>query len=170
MTPLLNRYAGQTATVVGRGPSLLGLTAKDFVPGPVFTLNYAILNVRKLHLPNPILAMWKDGCGTPPEKPETLILSQAQSRKCFPTYEPRYVIDVRKLGLGVHSMSLTMAVALAKHMGCKEVRVLACDSAINGDLRMVRGDEIVPGERGYLWAANQAKGYAAKVKIPMVWA
>lgn len=170
MNSLKDTHSGQTATIVGRGPSLLSLKADAFAPGPVFALNHAILEVRKLKLSNPLYSMQKDGCLVAPQPPETLILSAAQSPKCFRDYAPRYVVDVRKLGLGVHSMSLTFAVALAKHMGCKAARILACDSFTNGDLRMVEGGEIVPGGGGYLWAANQMIRCAARVGIPVSWA
>ena len=53
--PLRNRHAGQTATVVGKGPSLLTLTPRDFGSGPVIAINHAILEVRKLGLRQPAL-------------------------------------------------------------------------------------------------------------------
>ena len=165
---LRHRHDGEVATVVGRGPSLLGLSAKDFGAGPVFVLNHAILEVRKLGLPNPIYSMQKDGCLVPPIAPETLILSQRQSRQCFADYQPRHVIDVTKLGLGVACMSLTFAVALAKHMGCAGCRALAFD-ALNGDFRTVRDGELVTIGRGYLHAAAQATKYAARMRIPVSW-
>jgi len=166
---LSGRHAGQTATIVGRGPSLLALTAADFGGGPVLVLNHAIEHVRRLALRHPLYSLQKDGCLAPPQAPETLILSAAQSARCFPTYAPRYVIDVRQLGLPVQAMSSTLAVALAHHMGCRSVRMLAMDSRL-GDFRTVVGNELRTVGTGYLWAIKQATRYAARYRIEVEWA
>jgi hypothetical protein len=154
--------------VVGRGPSLLDLTAADFGPGPVFTLNHAVLTVRQLHLPNPIYSMQKDGCITPPQQPETLILSLAQSHRCFADYPRRFVINVRRLKIPTNAMSATFAVAVAHLMGCRRVRMLAMDSA-KGDFRTVVGTELQTIGRGYLWAVKQATAHAATLGLEMEW-
>jgi hypothetical protein len=170
--PLRGVHAGQTATVVGRGPSLLKLTASDFKlssSGPVLALNHAILTIRKLHLPNPLYSMQKDGCLVAPMPPETLILSQAQSGRCFADYAPRYVVDVRKLGLPVTAMSTSFAVAMAHVMGCSKVRMLACDAYTNGDFRTVVGDELQLIGRGYLHAAGQTMRLAKRLHMPIEW-
>ena len=166
---LTNRHVGQTATIVGRGPSLLQLTGKDFGPGPVLVLNHAILTIRQLGLPNPIYSMQKDGCRVAPQPPETLIRSQAQSRKCFPGYESSYTFDVVSFGLPRTCMSLTFAVALSKLMGCSGARLLAFDAYTAQDFRTVVGTELQTIGRGYLHAAGQAIRHAAKVGLPLEW-
>jgi hypothetical protein len=167
--PLANLYPGQTATVVGRGPSLLALGATDFGPGPVLVLNHAILTVRQLGLPNPLYSLQKDGCLVAPQPPETLILSAAQSRRCFADYQPRHVFDVARFGLTRSCMSLTFAVALAHLMGCSGARLLAFDSYTAGDFRTVQGDELATVGRGYLHAAAQATRHAEKISLPLEW-
>jgi len=167
--PLTNAHQGQTATIVGRGPSLLGLTVQDFGLGPVLALNHAILTIRQLDLPNPLYSMQKDGCLVAPQAPETLILSVAQSQKCFPAYEPRYTFDVTRFGLPRTCMSLTFAVALSKLMGCSQARLLAFDAYTAKDFRTVVGTELQTIGRGYLHAAGQAIRHAAKVGLPLEW-
>ena len=169
--PLRNRHAGQTATVVGKGPSLLTLTPRDFGSGPVIAINHAILEVRKLGLANPLYSQQKDTCMVPPCPPETLILSAAQSSKCFASYTPRHVIDVRKVfGITPKAMSTTMAVALARWMGCTAVRMLACDAVTTGDLRSVLNGEALPNSGyGYRYAGDQATKYAARMRMPLEW-
>lgn len=167
--PLNDRHAGQTATVVGRGPSLLRLTAEDFGPGPVLALNHAILTIRQLDLPNPLYSMQKDGCLVPPQAPETLIRAQTQSHRCFPEYQPAYTFDVIRFGLPRSCMSLTFAVALSKLMGCSGARLLAFDAYTVQDFRTVVGTELQTIGRGYLHAAGQAMRHATKIGLPLEW-
>jgi len=170
LKPLAGLHLGEPATIVGRGPSLLGLLDRDFGPGPVFTLNHAILPIRLLDLPNPIYSLQKDGCLVQPVPPEILVLSSAQSARCYRDYTPRHVVNVTWLGMATRAMSLTFAVGLAHLMGCTEAHIKACDSH-HGDLRMVSSDgtKVVPGERGYIWALNQATKYASARGMRLLW-
>lgn len=154
--------------MVGRGPSLLEITAEDLGSGPVLALNHGILTIRQLSIANPIYSLQKDGCITPPQLPETLILSHAQSKRCFADYPQRYVINVRALGMSTHAMSTTFAIALANLMGCSRVRMLAMDS-VKGDFRTVVGTELQMIGRGYLHAANQSSALAKKLGLELEW-
>ncbi len=173
-------------TIVGRGPSLLRLTPSDFVPGPVITINMAILRVRKLGLPNEIIRMHKDGCNAPhtstakvplpcvcpkpwmpaPLPRETLLLSAAESPDCFPDHPLRHVIDVEEdFGLPWWSMSAPIAVRYAHRMGARHIRLLAFD-ARNGDTRRVEGRRVVPGTpTGYLKAVDQVREWTGRTGV-----
>lgn len=166
---LSSRHRGEVAHIVGRGPSLLDLTLGSFGAGPLLVLNHALLRIRALNPLNQVYSFQKDGCLVEPKAPETLILSKAQSRTCFDGYQPRVVIDVRALGLPVHCMSVTFAVAMAIAMGCTGARLFAFDSYTRGDFRTVQGDELVTIGRGYLHAAEQVKRYAARRRFPLEW-
>ena len=171
LDPLHNRHAGETATIIGRGPSLLLLRREDIGPGPVIAMNHAIEQVRRLKLPNPLYSQQKDKCMVPPQAPETLILSRAQSAKCFPSYKPRYVVDVqRQFGITPRAMSTTMAVSLAYWMGCRKVRMLACDAVTAQDFRTVVG-ELALEKRGfgYLFAGKQASQRALALGMTLEW-
>ncbi len=172
-------------TIVGRGPSLLRLTPDDFPRGPVITINLAILEVRKLGLSNPMYTMQKDGCiphrsqyrpaprcrcpapkrMVPPIMPETVVLSRAESSKCFRKYPNRIVIDVeRQYKLPWWSMSALVAVRMAKRMGATEIRMLAFDAA-HGDSRRVEGTDLVPGDRGYSEAVDQIREWSVTENV-----
>ncbi len=172
-------------SIVGRGPSLLRLTANDFPRGPVITINLAILEVRKLGLTNPIYTMQKDGCiphrsqyvprkicrcpdparMVPPIMPETVILSAAESSKCFRKYPNRIVVDVAKeYGIPWWSMSALVAVRMANRWGATEIRLLAFDAA-HGDSRRVEGGELVPGDRGYAIAVDEIRQWARTADV-----
>ncbi len=172
-------------TIVGRGPSLLRLTADDFPRGPVITINLAALEVRKLGLSNAMYLFQKDGCiphraqyvpakvcrcpnparMVPPIMPETVVLSVAESSKCFRKYRNRIVVDVEKqFGLPWWSMSALVAVRMAKRWGATEIRLLAFDAA-HGDSRRVEGSELVPGDRGYAIAVDQIREWSVTENV-----
>lgn len=191
MKRLVGIHAGQTASIVGKGPSLLHLTASDFPEGPVLTLNHAIIAVRKLRLPNPIYVMEKDGCVphvdrsapvplgcicpsdrmVPPIEPETILLSAAESSRCFPEYPRRVVFDVqRDFGLRWHTMSAVVAIRIVSLMGCRSVRMLAMDAWTTGDTRRVDdGKRILPGSPGYRSAGQRVAAFASETGMSIEW-
>ncbi len=155
---LKDRHPQSTAYIVGKGPSLASLTAEDFGPGPIITLNEAILVVQGLTLFNPIYAMQKDGCVTGSEliprpcgtcepfgwqrfpvvnpRPDvTTIFSQALSSWCLHGRANRYVFDDAELGYSDQplTMSILEAIPFAKHLGAVALVVLCCDSLVTGD-------------------------------------
>lgn len=184
------RHRGETAHIVGKGPSLLRLTPDDFRPGPVITINEAILGVRPLGLPNPLYVMQKDGCVphdggatvplgcicpvdrmVAPVEPETLLLSAAESGRCFPDYPRRIVFDVaRDFRLPWHTMSAAVAIRIVRLMGCRSVRMLAMDAWTTGDTRRVDdGRTVIDGSPGYVSAAKRAALYARQAGMRLEW-
>lgn len=155
ITALANVYAGQTCYIVGKGPSLLNLTADHFAqPGPVVTLNQAICTVQTLGLPNPLLSMQKDGaypivCDRPcahcpdtgpdmvrPDSGALLLVSKANSAHCFTDYRPRYVFDTEAdLFLYWRMASAVVAVRLAELMSCTGLVFVSLDACTTGDVR-----------------------------------
>lgn len=156
--------------IVGRGPSLLTVTAEEFGDGSVIALNRAIEQVRALHLPNPTYAMAKDGCviGAPhgsllPEghdclldvrPPEILLVSQRESRNCLPDYPQRVVIDVEAMGLPWYFQSAPVAVKWALGQGATRFFMFAHDGYRNRDTRRVEGTELVDQQDSGYWEAG----------------
>lgn len=151
---LRGKYAGETAWIVGKGPSLAYLRSEYFKGGPVIALNQSILIVEELDLPNPIYSLQKDGCGIMEPhgtcaqrnghdwmirpKSATLIVQETKgySRYCLADYQPRMMIDPRghlKFQFQ-ETMAIRMAIALAKIMGCASICLLCCGSLVNGNL------------------------------------
>lgn len=52
----------EVVSIIGRGPSLLDLTANDIPEGDVITLNRALVQIRRLNLHQRVFTMQKDGC------------------------------------------------------------------------------------------------------------
>jgi len=151
---LRGKHHGETAWIVGKGPSLAHLRAEHFGVGPVIGVNQAIAIVEELGLPNPIYSLQKDGCGLvgPHEacqlrdgrdwmiEPQRAVLlvqnTEGYSRDCLVNYEPRVSIDYRKdLKLEfAQTMATRMSVVIAREMGCAEVRLMCCDSLVSGNV------------------------------------
>jgi hypothetical protein len=176
---MIPRHPGATATIVGRGPSLLELTADDFAPGPVITLNAAILTVRTLGLPNPLYYFWKDGClphglmdNDPgdhdctlpmPQTGETFLTSLAEGRFCLEAWRNRHVIDVQtEFGIPWWTMSSPVAVEVAHAMGCADVVMLAHDAYFGDDRRVEDGALVNDPHAGYRAAAVMAQATAER--------
>jgi hypothetical protein len=195
MKALRDAHAGEMATIVGLGPSILKLTAADFPPGPVITINHAILTVRRLQLPNRIYVMQKDGC-TPhggrmgpvvhmpirhcvcpsartvkPIEPEELLLSVAESSHCFRLYPRRHIFDVqRDFRLPWNTMSAPVAARIATWMGCSALHMVGHDAFVRGiHGRLSNGRIIGHMGRGYRLAGAQVARYAAAVGLEIDW-
>ncbi len=194
ITDLRDRHKGETAYIVGRGPSLLRVRATDFGAGPIITLNAAILYVRRLSLPNPIYAMEKDGCypgmtvigvrepcghcpsglTVQPVEPETLLVSVDESPHCFADYPRRYLFDViADLGRPKRSnMSSPVAVRIAQFMGCTALVMLGHDAYTSGESRFVAHDGSLVEERAlaaYAQAGQQSNALAVAAGMPIRW-
>ncbi len=148
---LVGAHQGETAWIIGKGPSLLNLRAGLIEAGPVITLNQSLTTVRTLGLANPIYTMQKDARaghsweGTLPIPPETLIVSSVESKDTFPDYRPRYVMEVeRELRLPWGCSSVECAAAIVRLMGCRSAVFIAFDGLTTGDGRKVVDGEIMP--------------------------
>lgn len=195
MKALEGIHAGETASIVGMGPSILRLTAADFGPGPVIALNHAILTVRKLGLPNPIYTMQKDGCiphgevrQHPPRlpirvcacpstrmpqplEPEELLLSWAESSRCHRGYPRRHIFDVqRDYGMAWNTMSAPVSVRIAQWMGCTALRMYGFDAFTAGDPTRVPVPGVTPGKPGgYRRSAIQSAAIAEAAGMTLSW-
>lgn len=188
-------YHGRTAYIVGKGPSLLRLTADHIGRGPVITLNHAILRVRPLNLPNEIYAFQKDGCRmhgpvnfTPAGPghacedessemvdlcpPEIGLFSTAESPHCKEDYPNRVVLDVESLGLPWSTPSAPVATKLAIAWGVAEIVYLCHDAYTSGDLRRVANDGetiVTEPDGGYAAAGRLAQQIASDAGVQARW-
>ncbi len=160
MELLKDKHKGQTAWIIGKGPSLQRLRKEDIGEGVVIAINEAIMPVESLGLPNPIYSMQKDGgnrrrpskdnlcpdcdhsgqcgdvCGDMirPTNGAILLLHEGESKYCFPDYPRRYVLNLKNFNLPGNIFSLTFALKTAQYMGCVKFRFVSCDAHALGDL------------------------------------
>ena len=187
---LRDSFKGKTATIVGCGPSILELTHAHFEDGPVIALNHAILTIRALNLWNPVFSMQKDGC-TPhgveavvplgcvcpstevvePRFPETLLLSAAESSRCFPLYAKRCIFDNEQdLGVAWFTSSAPTAVKIAELMGCRTLRMFGHDAYTAGDTGRVPGSSPSDQARaGYVLSGQEVQTRADMAGITVEW-
>jgi hypothetical protein len=139
---LRDLYPGQTAWIVGKGPSLMHLQAEHFGEGPIITINESVLIVQDLGLSNPIFSMQKDGDAgighaVYPRADIPVILQRpGYSEKSLPEHALRiWVTPQQDFGLQHSEMSVRMCVRIAKVMGCTRIMFVCCDSLVNGDVR-----------------------------------
>lgn len=149
---LRGKHAGETAWIVGKGPSLGLLCAEDIGEGFVIALNQSIAVVQELGLPNVIYSYQKDGCGLigpheecqprdghdwmiRPKDGVNLILQQPDfSEFCLCGTPCIYIDPVQDFNFEFpETMAVQVSIALAKFMGCDEIVMVCCDS-LSGDI------------------------------------
>lgn len=169
---LKRRHRGETAWIVGKGPSLRGLRRRHFGAGPIITLNQSLTHVRTLGLPNLIYTMQKDGALVEPRAPEELIVSSIESVDAWSDYAPRYVMHVeRDLGLQWGEFSAPCATVIAKLMGCRRVVYLCFDAVTKADRRVVLDGMVMDRPPHLLRYYRRAGALSARLARPMkvVW-
>jgi len=120
--------------IIGKGPSLDGLTIEDFGPGPIIAINESIVKIESLGLTNPTYSLQQDGkseCMRRPQK-ATLLLS-VNSAQWYSNYTPRQVYSFTELGLMPNIFSAITAIAFAKKIGCKKIVFMCFDACTCGD-------------------------------------
>jgi hypothetical protein len=151
---LRDRHIGQTAWVVGKGPSLVYLRQEDIGPGPVIALNQAIVWVEGVINQNEIYSMQKDGCGNIYKghvcnadsamvrpKNAVLLIHEKESPFCFIDYSPRYSFDCEKdFGIPWNINSAAVAIFIGGLMGCRRFVFVSLDACVNGSCENVLGE------------------------------
>ena len=144
ISELKDKHKGETAWIVGLGPSIKDLQKNDFGDGPVITLNQSIVAVQRLSLKNDIYSMQKDD--DPPAYiiPNTgipLILHELESLKTFPKSdiahdrEPCYIFNnPDDFGLLWNTISIISATEIGRLMGCYRIKYVCCDAHAKGIL------------------------------------
>ena len=144
---LRGKYAGQTAYIIGKGPSLKHLTKDHFIDGGlVIPLNEAIKIAENIGLSSDfsIISQQKDGkpeCMVKPKR-APLLLHEKESKGWFDNHVQRYIFDLKKdYGLknngisvvGGNCCSAIAAIEFAKFTGCKKIVFMCFDFLVNGD-------------------------------------
>jgi hypothetical protein len=173
------RHKGETAWVVGKGPSLLRLEARHIGAGPVFAINDAILRVRELGLPNLTYTTQKDAgsfhgwAGIHPIPPEILMVSGKESLDAFTDYAPRLVVDAeRDASLPSWSCSsIEWIAATLQVMGVARVVLISFDAVTRGDARKVIGGTVRPASdpRGRYYKRAGARAAQILRGVPVEW-
>ena len=149
---LKGKHEGETAWIVGKGPSLVMLTKEQIGRGPVIAINEATLAVETLGVDNVVYSLQKDAddyefvsdlvpvvdAAQPiaPLRGATLLVHRHESPHRMKEYRPRYVFDsVVDFGLEWWEFSSMVAAAIAHLMGCQKVVFVSHDACVFGDSR-----------------------------------
>lgn len=180
---LAYRHFGEDCWIIGKGQSLSRLREDHIGPGPVITLNQAIIKIESLSLPNKIYSMQKDG-GTrrvfpsprlipickargycqyipcdgvvEPRHTTTLLLHKLESLYCFPYHQPRYVFSMKDIGLTENQFSMVCAIKIARLMGCMHLNLVSFDSCTTGDCgEYIHGKGLIRENPGYMLQAER---------------
>jgi hypothetical protein len=194
ISALRDMHKGQTAWVIGTGPSLSFLRREHFGDGPVIALYQATIVVEKLCLGNTIYSMQKDTCGFMPDgarrgtvphiacdcwakvRPQkaSLLVHDAESLCCMEDYEPRYVWSNEKdFGISWCEFSSLTAIEIACLFGCNKIVYVSHDAFTNGNIQehRIKSDgtfKDVP-DPNYLLHIPRVKAHLEKKHITAEW-
>ncbi|GEM_PF-1319689 len=140
---LKGKFEGQTAYIIGKGPSLKYLSKEDFSDegGLIVPLNEAIIIAESLDLTSSfnVISQQKDGKPECMVKPESapLLLHKKESKDWFSDHPKKYIFDLKKdyglknNGVSVLSgncCSVIAAIEFVKFAGCNKIIFMCFDS------------------------------------------
>jgi len=133
VTELAGKHKGQTAYIVGKGPSLDLLTAGYFEhDGPVICINDAIKYLPDLDRPKYMVQCdrtYKEECRTADED-VTLILHY-RTKGLYPNYKNKYYFHQKQFDPSMSGPGGAVAVEVAKMLGCTHIVMLCFDACVN---------------------------------------
>jgi len=138
MNSLKDTHHGETAYIIGKGPSLKKLTPFDFGAGFLIVLYEALSKIRELKLPNTTYSMQKDEVRIEPRWDEILLLHSWESAKTKHPHQPQYIWNNNDLGLDEGNMnagfSLQSAIRIAEFFGAKDITLYGFDAHTGGSM------------------------------------
>ena len=165
---LKGKFKGQTAYIIGKGPSLKYLSKEDFTEGGlVIPLNEAIKIAENISLPSTftIMSQQKDGkpeCMVQPEN-APLLLHEQESKDWFPEHPERYIFDIEKDYNVKQCPSVVAAIEFAKLTGCNKI-VFMCFDSYTDDIDDYPDDSRLGKLHSVKWRIEHLK--AQKLTIP----
>lgn len=141
---------GQTATIVGKGPSLNRLTPSVFSNGPIICINESIKIIDKMYPNLATFGIQTDGELRERCRPQnaTLLLGIG-CRGWYSDLGNRIVFNPKQdLGTKEGQITAIYALHFCKLMGCVGVNMVAFDAATTQDIGYAEGKPIkYPGEK-----------------------
>jgi len=154
ITDLKDKHKGQTAWIVGLGPSLQYLTGGHIGSGIIIAMNESIYKVQSLKISNKIYSLQKHGCGvkTPhdackvdmfrPKAGTPVLIHEPEGAECLRDYPDRYLFNNSlELKLKPNELSSITAVRIAQFMGCDKIRFVCHDNSVNNNFTRLQPKE-----------------------------
>lgn len=151
---LRDEFQNKHVTFVGKGPSLDFLNSSYFRPGPIVGINQAVRFVEVL--PDidkdlqPIFGIQqdsnlRDGCR--PKQDSTRLLVSNYCKNFYPDIQ-LYIYQAEQYGQQKTSLTVLIAIAIAKHLGMKEMTMLCFDACVTKDCKYAKFIKDIPGVQG----------------------
>ena len=129
---LKKKYAGKTCYIIGKGPSLDNVEASLFEPGnPIICLNESVHQMEKLDIPDDDLFMMQQDTGINCRPTRAMPLIHFYLKHLYPEVVKRFIFTDTDFGRARHSLTVLVAIAAARYMGCTSLVLIAFDASIN---------------------------------------
>lgn len=135
ISDLQNMHIGKTFYMVGKGPSLDNLSSIIFPEDCVImATNEAIHKVESLNLQNPTYVVQQDvGLKETCRPKKATILASYKCRAFYVDYPKKYLYHTSNFKLNYSSLSVIVAIEVAKFMGSIDFVFVSFDSCLNRD-------------------------------------
>lgn len=128
---LEGRYQERTCYIIGKGPSLDHLRPEHLGDGPIIALNESVHQAEALiPCPKDLYLMQQDtGINCRPKAAVPLLYYYI--KHLYPEVKKRYVFSDTDFGRSRHGLTVLVAIAAARYMGCKKVMLVCFDACVN---------------------------------------
>ena len=135
ISDLQNLHIGKTIYMVGKGPSLDNLSSIIFPEDCIIiATNEAIHKVESLDLQNPTYVVQQDvGLQETCRPKNATILASYKCRSFYVDYPKKYLYHTSNFKLNYSSLSVIVAIEVAKFMGSRDFVFVSFDSCLNKD-------------------------------------
>jgi len=137
------KYQDQSCYIVGKGASLVNLSAKTFgiLSVPIIAINEAIDAVQKQNLypDTPVFFMQQDAEPEAHPIDHTIGILHDDIGDRYTELTKRHIFMDNDFGFPRKVMTVFAAIALAKYMGCVQVFMVSFDYAVSGDISYPEG-------------------------------
>ena len=125
-------HSGETAHVIGKGPSLDNI--ETLTGGPVFCINESVHKIESLRLQNKVYCLQQDSELQEACLPRTAtMLLGTQCRHLYLRYPNKMIYDPAKFGCTAATLTALIAIEFAKLTGCTTIRLYGFDACTIGD-------------------------------------
>jgi len=129
---LKDKYKDMMCYIVGKGPSLDNVTEEIFEPGrPIICINESIHKIESLRIPEDNLFLMQQDTGINCRPLRATPLLYYYIKHLYPEIAKRYIFSDKDFGRQRHGLTVLVAIAAAKYMGCSGVGFVSFDACVN---------------------------------------
>jgi hypothetical protein len=139
---------GETANIIGKGPSLDSLRSWQFAKGPIFAINEAIHVVEKLDVKDTYCVQQDTGLRAKCLPKYATLIASNMAATHYRDYEKLYVYNPAEIGLNYHTPTVICIITMLLECGFTNFQFWGFDAAVNQNCMYAKSIGYHPGAGG----------------------